>query len=149
MATNRKRTSISVDLKQELINRITVLKLEGENNHSISNELGIAWETVDKYWDEVLEKAGVQIDAVKLIKERQMVTERLVGKSIRNFYSGVSPIRDVAIAVELADKYNGITAHLAIETPDKLPAMLNIEVTNIPFELPPEKQIEQVLDTIQ
>ena len=86
MATNRKRTSIPSDLKTELINRITVMKLEGENNHTISNELGIAWETVDKYWDEVLEKAGVQVDAVKLIKERRMVTERLVGRTIKDFY---------------------------------------------------------------
>lgn len=149
MATNRKRTSIPSDLKQELINRITVMKLEGENNHTISNELGIAWETVDKYWDEVIEKAGIQIDATKLIRERMMVTERLVSKSIRDFYSARSGIREVAIAMELADKYNGVTASLATETPDKkLPALLSIEVQSVPVELPPETQIEQVLETV-
>ena len=113
------------------------------------NELGIAWETVDKYWDEVLEKAGVQIDATKLIRERMMVTERLVSRSIRDFYSARSGIREVAIAMELADKYNGVTASLATETPDKLPALLTIEVQNVEVELAPERQIEQVLDTVK
>lgn len=145
MAANRKRTSIPTDLKEELINRITVMKLEGENNHTIANELGMSWVTVDKYWDEILERSGIQVDAIKLIKERRMVTERLVGKSIKNFYSGVSPIRDVAIAMELADKYNGVSASLATETPEKLPAMLSIEVQNVDVELPPvERQLEQV-----
>ena len=145
MATNRKRTSISSDLKDELIARITVLKLEGENNHTISNELGCAWETVEKYWDEILEKSGVQIDAIKLIKERRMVTERLVGKSIRNFYSGTAPIRDVAIAMEMADKYNGVAKLLETGTNEKLPPLLTIEVTNVEVELPPtDRVVEQV-----
>ena len=150
MATNRKRTSIPSDLKQELINRITVMKLEGENNHTISNELGIAWETVNKYWDEVLEKAGVQIDTTKLIRERMMVTERLVSRSIRDFYSARSGIREVAIAMELADKYNGVTAVLSTKTIEKLPSLLTIEVQNVEVELPPtERQIEHVLETVE
>lgn len=145
MATNRKRTSIPSELKEELKIRITVMKLEGFCNHSIANELGLSWTTVDKYWDEILEQSGVQVDAIKLIRERRMITERLVGKSVRDFYSGRSGIREIAIALELADKYNGVTAILATEAPDKLPALLSIEVKNIEVEKPPtEHQIEQV-----
>lgn len=149
MRAKPKRTSIPEDLKSELKSRITVLKLEGHNNHSISIEIGCAWETVDKYWDEILEEAGEKVDAVKLIKERRMVTERLVGKSIRDFYAGRVPIKDVGIALQIADNYNGVTALLATETPEKLPTLLSIEVMNIEFEKPPERQIEQVLDTVQ
>jgi hypothetical protein len=150
MAANRKRTSIPSELKEELKIRITVMKLEGECNHSIANDLGLSWTTVDKYWDEILEQAGVQIDAVKLIRERRMVTERLVGKSVRDFYAARSGIREVAIAMELADKYNGVTASLAIEPTEKLPALLSIEVMNVEVEMPPiERQTEQVLDTVE
>ena len=126
-----------------------MLKLEGENNHSIANELGIAWETVDKYWDEVLEEAGTTTDPAKLIRERMLVTEKLVSKSVRDFYAARSGIREVAVAMELADRYNGLNRHLASVEPEKLPAMLSIEVKSVPFEKPPEKQIEQVLDTVE
>lgn len=150
MRAKPKRTSIPEDLKSELKTRISAMKLEGGNNHTISNELGIAWETVDKYWDEVLEEAGEKVDAVKLIKERRMVTERLVGKSVRDFYAGRSGIKDVAIAMELADRYNTVSKHLVVETPEKMPYLLTITVQNVDIELPPEeRQIEQILDTVQ
>ena len=137
MATNKKRTSIPPDVKEDLVNQITIMKLEGEINHTISKRLGIAWDTVEKYWDEVLAKAGVQVDAVRLIQERRMVTERLLSKSIRDFYTAKSGIKEVAIAMELADKYNGVTTSLTTETLDKLPPLLTVEVKNVPFEIPP------------
>jgi hypothetical protein len=52
-------------------------------------------------------------------------------------YAGRVGIKDVGIALQIADNYNGVTALLATDTPEKLPALLTIEDQNVDVEMPP------------
>ena len=58
MAGQKKRTSIPTDEKKALMDRITIMKLEGETTQFVATQLGLCWNTVDKYWCEVLTSTG-------------------------------------------------------------------------------------------
>ena len=133
----RGRKSISPDEKQILVGQIATLKLEGETTESVAVKLGLSWNTVDKYWNEVLISQG-DLEPTQLLKERRLQTERLLGKTLRSFYAGDISIRDVSIAFETADKYNGLTQYLDKQVvTDQLPPLLEIRVLPVELELPP------------
>lgn len=137
MAGQKKRTLIPADEKKALMDRITVMKLEGETTQSVATELGLCWNTVDKYWSEVLINTG-EVDPIQLLKERRLVTERLLNKSLRSYYAGEIPIRDVSIAMETADKYSGLNQYLdKLVVAAQLPPLLEIRVQTVELELPP------------
>ena len=137
MAGQKRRTSIPIDEKKALMDRITIMRLEGETIQSIADELGLSWGTADKYWNEVLLNTG-DIEPNQLIKERRLQTERLLGKSLRQFYAGTHPLKDVAIAMEMADKFNGLNQYLdTLVTVDQLPPLLEIKVISVQLESPP------------
>jgi len=137
MAGQKKRTAIPTDEKKALLDRITIMKLQGETTQSVATQLGLCWNTVDKYWSEVLTSAG-DVDPIQLLRERRLITERLLNKSLRSFYANEIPIRDVTIAMETADKYSGLNQHLdKMVVSAQLPPLLEIRVQTVQLELPP------------
>lgn len=143
------KPKITDELRQELIKRVVELRIEGRSNKFIADKLEISWNTVDNYWKIHL-KENSQIDLDELLLDRQAVTERLVQKAVRDHHEGKVPIKDVETAMNLADRYNGLALKIMSSVNEKLPDLLSIEVMNVPFELPPgERQVEQVLDTVE
>ena len=143
------KPKLTPELKQELVKRVAELKIEGKSYNFISNELGICFNSAMKYWQTYL-KENSQIDLDELLLDRQAVTERLVQKAVRDHHEGKVPIKDVEIAMNLADRYNGLALKIMSSVSEKLPDLLSIEVMNVPFELPPgQRQVEQVLDTVE
>lgn len=140
---------ISDDLKAEMKARIAVMKMEGENNYTIAQHLGCAWETVDKYWDELLTETTETVDVHKLLKERRLVTERLANRSVKDFYAGRCKIQDVAVAFELNDRYTGLAKHLASVSVETLPPLLDICIQQVDVELPPEIESESKLEAVE
>ena len=137
MAGQKKRTSIPTDEKKALMDRITIMKLEGETTQSVATQLGLCWNTVDKYWSDIIANAG-DVDQTQLLRERRLVTERLLNKSLRSYYAGEIPIKDVSIAMEQADKYNGLNQYIdKLVVADQLPPLLEIRVLPVELELPP------------
>ena len=133
----RGRKSIPPDEKQILLGKIATLKLEGNSIQSIADELSLSWGTADKYWNEVLISTG-DVDPIQLLKERRLVTERLLNKSLKSYYSGEISIKDVSIAMEQADRYNGLTQYLdKMVVAAQLPPLLEIKVISVELELPP------------
>jgi hypothetical protein len=133
----RGRKSISPDEKKILVGKVTALKLEGETTESVAVALGLAWGTVDKYYREILLSQG-DIEPLELIKERRLQTERLLGKTLRNFYAGTVGMKDVAIAIQLADTFNGVSQYLdKLVVATQLPPLLEIIVQNVNLDLPP------------
>ena len=131
------RKSIPPDEKQILLGKIATLKLEGNSIQSIADELSLSWGTADKYWNEVLISTG-DVDPIQLLKERRLVTERLLNKSLKSYYAGEIPIKDVATAMEMADKFNGLTQYIdTLVTSAQLPPLLEIRVLPVQLELPP------------
>ena len=137
MSVQKRRTSIPTDEKKALMDKITIMKLQGETTQSVATELGICWNTADKYWSDIVANAG-DVDPVQLLRERRLVTERLLNKSLKSYYAGEIPIKDVSISMELADKYNGLTRYLdTLVTVDQLPPLLEIKVISVQLESPP------------
>ena len=137
MAGQKKRTSIPTDEKKVLMDKITVMKLEGSTTQFVATELGLCWNTVDKYWSDIIANAG-DVDPVQLLAERRLQTQRLLGKTLRSFYANEIPIRDVSIAMEQADRYNGLTQYLdKMVVAAQLPPLLEIKVISVELELPP------------
>ena len=133
--TIKKRTSIPSEEKKKLVSRITLMKLEGHSNQSIADELAMCWNTVDKYWREVLATTG-DIDPLQLLKERRLMTERLLNKSLRDHYDGLATAKDVLAIMATADRYNGLDRYLESKTETKLPPLLEIVVQTVELELP-------------
>ena len=137
MAGQKRRTSIPTDEKKALMDKITIMKLEGETTQFVATELGLCWNTVDKYWSDIIANAG-DVDPVQLLAERRLQTQRLLGKTLRSFYANEIPIKDVAISMELADKYSGLAQYLdKMVVADQLPPLLEIKVISVQLELPP------------
>jgi len=137
MAGQKKRTSIPTDEKKVLMDKITIMKLEGETTQSVATELGICWNTADKYWSDIIANAG-EVDPVQLLAERRLQTQRLLGKTLRSFYANEIPIKDVSISMELADRYSGLTQYLdKMVVAGQLPPLLEIKVISVQLESPP------------
>jgi hypothetical protein len=125
-------------------------KVMGKSYNAISNELGICFNSAMKYWQIHL-KENSKIDLDELLLDRQATTERLVQKAVRDHHEGKVPIKDVEIAMNLADRYNGLALKIMSTVTQDLPALLEVTVTNVEIEMPPgeEKLIEQVLETVE
>lgn len=135
--TIKKRTSIPSEEKKKLVSRITAMKLEGHSNQQIADELAMCWNTVDKYWREVLATSS-DIDPLQLLRERRLVIERLLNKSLRDYYSGLTTARDVLAIMAITDRYSGLDQYLESKTETKLPPLLEIVVQQVELELPPQ-----------
>ena len=119
------------------MDKITIMKLEGSTTQFVATELGICWNTADKYWSDIVANAG-DVDPAQLLRERRLVTERLLNKSLRSYYAGEISIKDVLIAMEQADKYNGLNQYIdRLVVADQLPPLLEIRVLPVQLELPP------------
>ena len=137
MSGQKRRTSIPTDEKKALMDKITIMKLEGETTQFVATQLGLCWNTVDKYWSDIIANAG-DVNPTQLLRERRLVTERLLNKSLRSYYAGEIPIKDVSIAMEQADKYNGLNQYIdKLVVADQLPPLLEIRVLPVELELPP------------
>ena len=138
MAGKKRRTSIPADEKKGLIDRIAVMKLEGHTTQSVADELGLCWNTVDKYWSGIIASTG-DVDLSQLLRERRLITERILNKSLRAYYAGEIQIRDVTLAMEQADKYSGLTGYLdKLVVTSQLPPLLEIIVQQVKLDEPPE-----------
>ena len=123
--------------KTELMEEVVRFRLEGETFRGIASKLTIDTETVHRYWHEYLKVSG-EANVEDLLKQRMLTTERLLEKSLRSYYAGEIPIKDVSIAMEQADKYNGLNQYLdKLVVADQLPPLLEIRVLPIELELPP------------
>ena len=131
MNTKSKRgngVKITPDEKKQMTESIVTMKLEGMSFNAISVEIQCTFETVKKYWDEFVTAQG-DVDPTQLLKERRLITERVLEKSLRQYYSGMIPIKDVSIAMEQADKYNGLNQYLdKLVVAAQLPPLLEIRV---------------------
>jgi transposase-like protein len=144
------KPKLTPELKQELIKRVAELKIEGKSYNAISNELGICFNSAMKYWQIHL-KENSKIDLDELLLDRQATTERLVQKAVRDHHEGKVPIKDVEIAMNLADRYNGLALKIMSAVAQDMPVLLQVAVHNIDVEMPPgeEKLIEQVLEVVE
>ena len=123
--------------KTELMEEVVRFRLEGETFRGIASKLSIDNETVHRYWHEYLKLSG-EANVEDLLKHRRLTTERLLEKSLRSYYAGEIPIKDVSIAMEQADKYNGLTRYLdKMVVADQLPPLLEIRILPVELELPP------------
>ena len=137
MSVQKRRTSIPTAEKKALMDKITVMKLEGSTTQFVATELGLCWNTVDKYWSDIIANAS-DVDPIQLLAERRLQTQRLLGKTLRSFYANEIPIKDVSISMELADRYSGLTQYLdKMVVADRLPPLLEIKVISVQLESPP------------
>ena len=113
------------------------MKLEGHSNQSVADEPAMCWNTVDKYWREVLAITG-DIDPLQLLKERRLMTERLLNKSLRDHYDGLAAVKDVLAVMATADRYSGLDQFLESKTTESLPPLLEIIVQQVTLDEPPE-----------
>jgi transposase-like protein len=128
--------------KAELLQQVIDMKAAGENDFQISKALNIHAATVKKWWGNYLETTEKVLPA-HLVIERLVHLEKCVNKTIRDFHADKCTVRDVVVAIESADKYNGVADHLkriSIEnqTTQNQAPLLNIIVQNVDIEYPPE-----------
>jgi len=137
MAGKTRKQAAPSEAKQSLIDQVCLMKLEGETTQAIATKLGLCWNTVDKYWSNVLASTA-DIDPIQLLKERRLVTEKILSKSLRGFYANKVPLKDLSIAFELADKFSGINQYLdKLVVTTQLPPLLEIIVQSVKLDLPP------------
>jgi hypothetical protein len=136
----QKRGRPSLPNKIELMEDVVRFRLEGETFRGIASKLSIDNETVHRYWNEYLKQSG-ETNVEDLLKQRRLTTERLLEKSLRSFYAGETPIKDVTLAMEQADKYNGLNQYLANQTvASQLPPLLEVNVHTVTLDLPPSRE---------
>lgn len=139
MDSNLKRgrgIKISPADKKAMVESIVQRKLEGVSFSSISRELECNFETVRRYWDEYVSAQG-DVDCSQLLRERRMMCDRLLDKTLRLFYAGAVSIKDVEAAINMSDRYCGLSQHLSTLVVSNLPPLLEIVVRNVQVDLPP------------
>ena len=123
--------------KAEMQLEIVRLKCEGEPFNAIAGRLKLAHETVKRYWDDY-QRDNQSVDVEALLFERRQVCERLLSRTIRQYYSGEADIKSVSIVMEMANKMSGLDIHIAKSLlKDDLPPLLEIVVHNVEIEMPP------------
>lgn len=133
----QKRGRPSLPNKTELMEEVVRFRLEGETFRGIAGKLTIDTETAHRYWNEYLKLSG-DTNVEDLLKQRRLTTERLLEKSLRSYYAGEVGIKDVTLAMEAADKFNGLNQYLdKMVVSTQLPPLLEIRVQQVQLELPP------------
>jgi hypothetical protein len=139
MNTKSKRTNgikVTPDEKREMVDLIVQKKLEGISFNAISKELQCTYETTKRYWDEYVLAQG-DVDCSQLLRERRLLTNRILEKTIRLFYADAIDIKAVETAMNLTDRYNGLTQHLATAIVEQLPPLLELKIIPVVVEMPP------------
>ncbi len=139
MNTKSKRShgiKITPDEKREMVDLIVQKKLEGISFNAISKELQCTYETTKRYWDEYVLAQG-DVDCSQLLRERRLLTNRILEKTIRLFYADAIDIKAVETAMNLTDRYNGLTQHLATAIVEQLPPLLELKIIPVVVEMPP------------
>ncbi len=139
MNTKSKRSNgvkVTPDEKREMVDLIIQKKLEGISFNAISKELQCTYETTKRYWDEYVLAQG-DVDCSQLLRERRLLTNRILEKTIRLFYADAIDIKAVETAMNLTDRYNGLTQHLATAIVEQLPPLLELRIIPVVVEMPP------------
>jgi hypothetical protein len=123
--------------KAELQLEVVRLKCEGEPFNAIASKLQISHDTTKRYWNDY-QRDNQTVDVEALLFERRQVCERLLSRTIRQYYTGEVDIKAIAIAMEMANKMSGIDLIIAKSLlSENLPPLLEIVVHNIDIEMPP------------
>lgn len=136
---NHQSTRNKVPNKEDVIERVLEARVRGDCNKQISEREGIAWITSEKYYQEGLRRTGLLEDIELVIKRERMRVDRAYDKCTRDYLSGKCKATDFASMAALFSKYNGIDKHLDAATPEKMPPLMRLEVSQVPFELPPTR----------
>lgn len=131
--------SFTPEKKAELLLQIAELRYRGLTFGGIATELKISYQTVAKYFNEVI-SASKPPDPVHLVTEYRESTSRMVDRAIGEYYKGRMQPKEVIAMMDFANKFNGVNKHLESVTPERPPNLLQIEVVNVPFELPPTRE---------
>lgn len=135
--------SFPPEKKAQLLIDIAELKYQGEAYGAIATKLKISHQTVVKYWKEILQ-ATVPPDPAELVIEYRGITRRIAEKAIRDFHKGKVFAKDAIAAIQFANDFNGVNTYLDSATPERPPNLLQLEIVQVPFELPPSRDaIEQ------
>ena len=133
------RTSIPTDEKIELKRKIADLKSQGQNTNAIAKAVGIDYNTVKKYWDEIIEETGEKADPAELLIAHRIFTKKAMEKTLRDFYADKTDIKSVVAAISLACDFNGVNKLIQDTTPTvNLPPLLTIQVQHVDVEMPPD-----------
>jgi hypothetical protein len=137
-----KKTKRTAEETSELMAKAIELKSGGANDFVVAKTLGVHASTVKKWWSVFLGTVETP-EPEQFVKSRILSLERCVSKALADYHSGQGAMKDVATAVMLADKYNGVENYLnrqSIEnqTTQNQAPLLNIIVQNVDIEYPPE-----------
>jgi DNA-binding CsgD family transcriptional regulator len=140
------RTSIPIDEKIELKRKIADLKSQGQNTNAIAKAVGIDYNTVKKYWEEIIQETGEKTDPAKLLIAHRIFTKKAMEKTLRDFYADKTDIKSVLVAINLANDLNSVNKLINDLTPPakELPPLLTIQVHNVEVEMPPNSLSDDV-----
>jgi hypothetical protein len=131
------RNVIPEDERLALKHKAFELSLEGHNFAEIGRALKISPVTAQKYFVQLVVELDSKQDYEFLLKREQARTERMYNKAILRYYEGKYTPMEVAVAAKLANKWNGLDAYLEKVDPTPATALLKVEVTQVPIQLPP------------
>lgn len=136
---NRQSTRNVVPDKEDVIDRVLEARVRGDCNRQISAREGIAWITCEKYYKEGLRRTGLLEDIELVIKRERMRIDRAYDKCTRDYLAGKCKATEFVAMAVLFSKYNGLDRHLDAVTPEIAPPLMRLEISQVPFELPPDK----------
>lgn len=131
--------SFPPEKKAQLLIEIAELKYLGETYGGVATKLKISHQTVVKYWKEILQ-ATLPPDPAELVIEYRGITRRIAEKAIQDFHKGKAFAKDAIAAIQFANDFNGVNTYLDSATPERPPNLLQLEITQVPFELPPSRE---------
>jgi hypothetical protein len=136
-----KKTKRTAEETSDLMAKAIELKSGGANDFVVAKTLGIHASTVKKWWSDFLGTVDTP-EPEQFVKSRILNLERCVSRALADYHSGQGAMKDVATAVMLADKYNGVADYLNRQLIESLPnnsqPLLHIVVQNVEIEYPPE-----------
>lgn len=134
---NTASTRNKVPDKDEKILRILERKIRGDSTAEIARDEGIHWQTCEKFYQEGLRVTGLLEDIEVLVKREVLRIDRAYDKCTRDYMDGKCKAADFVAMAGLHWKLNGIDRHLGSATPEIQPPLMKLEISQVPFELPP------------
>jgi hypothetical protein len=133
----RNQHSFTPERKAQLIEQIVEIRLTGKSFFAISKELGIARETVEKYFFEAMELVPMRDPSHVLVGELERISKAM-DKCTTDYHGGKCRATDFVAMSAHYLKYSGVDKHIDSIAPARTPELLKIEVEFVEVEMPPE-----------
>lgn len=137
MAGNKQSTRNYIPDKDLMIDRIVSRRIGGDTNGVIAKDEKISHHTAEKYYREGLRRAGLLEDVELVLKREIMRVDRAYDKCTRDYLASKCKASEFVSMANIYWKLNGIERNLDTIVKEVLPPAVQVEVKQVPFELPP------------